>query len=199
MNFTQSALRSTRYARHGLVMILVLTMGLLSTAVAPADAGDADKIQEEIRWRSDRRLSWDDFRGRPDRSNPMDALTESGISFSWTCDWSGFDVEIYALFDPGKSWIKGKPTRSLLAHEQGHFDITEIHARLMRKAFAETRNPCSLGRNGIDRIAQKYFKLSHQVQNQYDRETDHSEDSYAQARWEKRIKAQLEDLEAYAQ
>jgi len=168
---------------------------------APPHSGKGGELSgNEIRWVKGKRLSWKEFRGRPDRFTPADAMTESGIVFNWSCDWRGFDAEIYAIFDPDKSWVKRSfATAYLLKHEQAHFDITEIHARKMRKAFAEAGNACRLGRGGISRIAQRIYDESAAMQNKYDMETRHSKNERAQSEWERRIIKDLRSLEAWAE
>lgn len=184
---------NVRNLRWHLFLLLCVAVPLLSAAPAPEEvAGD------EIRWRSDLRLSWEDFKARPDRFSQMDALTESGITFSWSCDSRGFDLEAYAIFVPTGSWVK-EPTEALLQHEQGHFDITEIHARKLRKFFAEHPNPCRLGKTGIDNAAKSIIQRSYQIQNEYDEATNHGQNKSAQRQWLQEIAGQLEALSAWAE
>jgi hypothetical protein len=150
----------------------------------------ADGSEQEIRWVPNHRLSWSDFKGRPDRSSGMDALTESGISFSWSCDARGFHQETYSMFVPTKSWVKTK-TPELLKHEQLHFDITELHARKIRKYFGEMRNPCRMGQRGINTAAERFIRASTEMQHLYDKESGHSEIEAEQRRWEQEIAMEL--------
>lgn len=180
---------------HLLFTLLILSAPLLLSVVKPTPTGP---VTDELRWQPGRRLAWADFKGSPDRSSPMDALTESGITFTWTCDHRGFKAVIYSLFVPSKSWVKA-PTGSLLAHEQLHFDITELHARKLRKYFAEMRNPCYLGKEGINTAARRIIQESNDMQRRYDDETRHSERYSEQKRWETLIAQQLQDLSAYAE
>lgn len=157
-----------------------------------------DSGESEIRWRQGLRLEWRDFKGKAERLSPMDALTESGISFSWSCDRNGFSTEIYALFVPNGSWVKD-PTPTLLMHEQAHFDITEIHARKLRKFFREHPNPCRLGKSGIDQASKKIIKESYDLQNVYDDATNHGENRRMQKEWIVKIDKMLADLSDYAE
>jgi hypothetical protein len=182
----------SRLLRSLLLMALVLPMFAMR-----ADTSSAG--EEQIRWRPDFRLQWSDFKGRPDRASNMDALTESGITFSWSCDWRGeFTVEAYAIFIPTGSWVK-EPTNYLLAHEQAHFDITEIHARKLRKFFATHPDPCRLGKAGIDKAAQTVIQASYAMQDEYDRATNHGESRSAQREWIAKIALELESLSQYAE
>ena len=49
-----------------------------------------------------------------------------------------FGSTAQATFDPNTSWVRNPKTASeaLLRHEQLHFDITEVYARLMRQKLA---------------------------------------------------------------
>ncbi len=181
--------KSTIFKILALLLITLPMMSVNKTVVS----GDS-----EIRWRKGLRLEWRDFKGRAERLSPMDALTESGISFSWSCDSRGFDTEIYALFVPHGSWVKD-PTPTLLKHEQAHFDITEIHARKLRKFFAEHPNPCRLGRSGIDKASKKIIKESYDLQNTYDESTNHGENRRMQKEWLVKIDNMLDALSDYAE
>ncbi|HEX2900698.1 MAG TPA: DUF922 domain-containing protein [Bacteroidia bacterium] len=176
-----------------LLLLLLVALPTLSAAPTPQAA-----IDGEIRWTKDSRLGWEDFQAKPDRLSNMDALTESGITFSWSCDYRGFSVEAYAIFVPSGSWVK-EPTPSLLLHEQGHFDITEIHARKLRKFFAEHPNPCRLGKSGIDNAAKAIIAANYQLQNEYDEATNHGESNRMQREWLTRIATELEALEPWAE
>lgn len=155
---------------------------------------------KEMRWSKDYRIQWSDFQGKPDRYNYMDATTESGIVFSWSCDWGGFHPEVYAIFDPVNSWVdKRNASEYLLEHERAHFDITEIHARKLRKKFDEMGNACRLGRRGIDEVAQKIYRESARMQEQYDRETNHSKNYKTQKEWLNKISNELKALGKWAE
>ena len=185
----------------GGLLLLVLTLPIFATRALPSadqPTGTHGLVGDEIRWKPDLRLQWTHFQGKPDRGSNMDALTESGITFSWNCDWRGFQLTAYAIFVPTGSWVK-EPTNNLLAHEQAHFDITEIHARLLRKFFAEHPDPCRLGRTGIDQAAHKIIQTSYAVQNEYDSATNHGENYRMQREWQTRIAAELAALDAYAE
>lgn len=177
-----------------LVVVLATTLAFTGMRHRPTGGLEGD----EIRWKSGERLTWDNFTGRPDRSSSADALTESGITFNWKCDWRGFELEAYAIFVPSGSWVK-EPTRNLLIHEQLHFDITELHARKLRKFFAEHPDPCRLGKAGIDKAAQAIIQQSYNMQNEYDTETRHGEDYRAQKLWIDRVNTELEATAAYAE
>src|SRR5262249_44372894 len=114
----------------GLVVIL------LSAAALPGNF---------IYWSAEKKLTGSDFQGRPDPASSMKAMTHSGIAYSWQCANGTLTYEVIARFDRSKSWMRPGAETKLLLHEQKHFDITEIYARKMRKAFSEMSNPCKRG------------------------------------------------------
>lgn len=155
---------------------------------------------KEMRWSKDYRIKWSDFKGDPGRYTYMDATTESGIVFSWTCDWGGFHPKVYAIFDPINSWVnKRNASEYLLEHERAHFDITEIHARKLKKRFSEIGNACRMGRRGIDGVAQEVYQQSADMQDQYDKETNHSKNYTKQKQWLEKIAKQLKSLEDWTE
>jgi predicted secreted Zn-dependent protease len=83
-------------------------------------------------------------------------------------------------------------------HEQGHFDIAELFARKLRKAFVGYKfNAQTVGKD-IDHL----FILNRQERTQmdmlYDKETDFSRNRKQQLLWNKKIKAELGTLQKYA-
>src|SRR5688572_4581520 len=78
-------------------------------------------------------LTWDDFKGKPDKSSPFFAYTYWTINclydaFTLKGDTVKWNVKI--VLDLTKdSWKKkDKLSDSLLKHEQGHFDVGRICA-----------------------------------------------------------------------
>lgn len=148
-------------------------------------------------------LTWNDFKGTPEAGNPFDANTNSGISYSWSLRSSEketdflYSVETY--FYPDLSWVKpDKKSNDLLAHEQLHFDITELHARKLREAMKNYKLP---EKEKIKEELKKIYRdieySRTQMQERYDLETDHSQNVQAQQKWKNFIKSELEKLKAF--
>lgn len=175
--------------RTGLLACAGLVLLLL--AVAPAEMDDF------LLWATGRKLTPTDFKGRPDLSSGMKAVTHSGIVYTWECDRDEFKFEVLARFDREKSWFAAAGDARLLKHEQLHFDITEVYARRMRKLFTEWPDPCSQTRK-IDDAADAVYDEWSRTQELYDEETRHSLNREKQAEWEARISRELEELAQYA-
>ena len=156
------------------------------------------KEDNSLQWSAARRLSWEDFKSRPDHNSTNAALTSSAVSFSYSYDSEkGFSYTIACLFQKNSSWGKIK-TEYILAHEQGHFDIAEIFARRLNKLMkAYSFNPATAQKE-VPAIYQQVMTDLAAMQNQYDSETDFSRDKEQQAVWSLKIHSTLENLKAFA-
>lgn len=156
-----------------------------------------------ITWTEDL-LTWEDFLGQPDPSNPFQANTSSGIAYSWSMkqlgDEIGFMYDVQSYFLPEESWVKpGQYSVHLLAHEQLHFDITELHARKLRKAMEEfdikkTKNI----KPALQAIYKNIEASRAQMQKRFDAESRHSMNEEAQVKWQKFVKEELEKFKKYS-
>lgn len=150
-----------------------------------------------INWEVDRKLSWNDFKARPVSNSDNVALTSSNINFKFGYGSSGFTYSITCQFDKTRSWVKIKNDH-ILAHEQGHFDIAEIHARKLKKALSEYVYRESTVSKDVSKLYQGLMKNHHERQILYDLQTDHSRKKDQQTMWLKKITAELKELSAYA-
>jgi hypothetical protein len=150
-----------------------------------------------IEWNAERKLNWNDFKAAPDPGSPNAALTYSIIKYDFSYnETDGLLFHIHCEFDKNISWGKTK-TDYILSHEQGHFDITEIFARKLNKAFKEYK-PASNVKKDVNKI---YLDTMHQLgdrQSQYDKETNSSINIAEQERWLKKIKDELKELVGFA-
>ena len=97
---------------------------------------------EKIIWTETQKLTWEDFRGKPVRSASFVASTNTGISFQYSYSIKNGDVNVEysveSFFNPEGSWyVPEKVSPYILRHEQAHFDISELHARILRKNLEE--------------------------------------------------------------
>lgn len=147
--------------------------------------------EEAIEWRSDLRLSWSEFKGKPDKNSGIAAVTASGISYRFSSqERDGYfevEYEVETFFYPQQSWYQPKMCDEIvLSHEQLHFDISELFARKMRKRLDNTRFTKNVKRE-IQAIYQSVIKELAAFQDLYDRETDFSRNREAQLRWNREI------------
>ncbi len=152
-----------------------------------------------ISWNDNYKLTWDDFIGNPDSNSDAVAITASGITFSYSISKNGDDVEsfkalAFAYFYPKKSWVKLEEADvHILAHEQLHFDITELHARKLRQALTKV----SISQNVNEELDAAHYqanKALSDMQRLYDSECDYSRNSEEQSKWQTFIKIELDKL-----
>jgi hypothetical protein len=157
-----------------------------------------------VSWAQHPKLSWDDFKGRPARlGREPSAVTDTGFRTQLVCRDVVLDADSVAEFYPGSSWVR--PNRklvSLLKHEQGHFDITEIYARKMSKAIRDSKIECADEANA-DAAGKKILsgldKEWERAEKAYDLETKDGTDSARQAAASRRIASELAGLNGYRQ
>lgn len=146
-------------------------------------------------------LAWSDFRGKPSNGSSFGASVNTGITYQWSYGKDDRDIELNYQVDsfcyPSLSWVKkGQMSDGLLYHEQLHFDISELHARIMRKRLKEYKP----GKN-IRRDLNKMYKLVERMrvnmQENYDHETDHSRNKESQKKWRKKVKMLLKYYKKY--
>ncbi|PYP08271.1 MAG: hypothetical protein DMD59_12700 [Gemmatimonadetes bacterium] len=100
-------------------------------------------------WSAGRPLAWRDFQGSPPSEGSEGAKTSYTLYSGWKCRGDVFEFRVIAGFRPRQSWVKAivlndsMQRRTILRHEQTHFDLAEVHARRMRRAFADLARPCA--------------------------------------------------------
>ena len=151
----------------------------------------SQQIQESIIWDIQRKLSWEDFKGTVPIDAVPAAITASGISYKYSANLIHHEVildfEVNAFFYPNESWYKPKfCDDNILAHEQLHFNITELFARKMRIKLRETSFSDNV-KSEIKDIYKEILKELTDLQERYDWETDFSKNRAAQSRWNERI------------
>lgn len=95
--------------------------------------------------------------------------------------------QVGTIFDREQSWVRpGAKTDRLLGHEQGHFDLKEYHARLMRKAAADHQGVCPLTAEGFSRfdaMIDSIGRIERTTQARYESESNHGLDLPGQEKW----------------
>lgn len=170
-------------------MLLFLGTGLYGRAQ------DYDP-EQYIAWNEYYALSWDNFNGKADPGTFGDAGTAVKIMAKPYLVKKRIYYNVYALFDRKKSWVSDKSPR-LLTHEQLHFDIAELYARLARKKVAELTARGEKDVKTYNHEIQKILRESNRVDRQYDIETLHGGLVEKQKDWETKIARQLKSLEKY--
>ncbi len=155
-----------------------------------------------IHWSPDLELTWADYKGpsQGEQTN-MHAMTASGINSSINIGELPGQIEIElnitAIFSQNQSWTDGQNKQDLLHHEQIHFDITEW---VTRQFIQEVQN-FDFSKNFFaeyNELYEKYSKMHGERQDEYDRDTRHSNIDEQQAIWNKKVSDALKELEQYS-
>ena len=165
--------------------------------VAPLISND----EEKIIWSDERKLTWEDFRGTPKSWGTYVASTSSGISFSYSIGVRGGQLDLkYSVesnFYPQSSWYNAEEVDDyILRHEQTHFDITELHARIFRKVLAESEFDLA-PQDELSDLYEEVEQARRAMQQLYDKETDHSNIRDAEERWVKYVADRLEEYQRW--
>ena len=171
-----------------LLPILYLLLPLLGMA--------QDKNEELIFWKEDQKLRWTDYKGKSDPSVGAAASTATYLGIDYNFSPRGLTYKITCSFSKNKSWTLHK-SEYILSHEQGHFDIAEVHARILNKKMAAYKFDRNTYKNDLRKIYEEVISEKELMQNKYDEETNHSIEKDKQVEWLQKIKALLKDTEPY--
>lgn len=156
-----------------------------------------ESSEDIIPWNYERRLAWDDFLCAPQNQGDAVASTSTSLGIAYQLKNNKLTYNITCHFSRHKSWGSLK-TDYILAHEQGHFDITELHARKLYEALYNYEyNPSSFKKDIAD-IYNRIVKEKEDMQEAYDGETDHSRKRRLQYEWLDKIDTMLEEAELFA-
>ncbi len=147
-----------------------------------------------ITWDQNRPLKFEDFKYTPQTEQEYSALTACKLYFDQTTinDSIKYDIHFYFICD--SSFICCDDS-ILLAHEQGHFDISEIYARMLRKKYIELVKHNS----SLDSIYSSIYVITELINlnTKYDSETDHGKIYTENERWKLKIEKMLDSLRDY--
>lgn len=170
---------------------MMISFLFLSCRVMAQEPGE-----ELITWKPDQKLTWDDYKGKPDPGSDAAASTTTYLSIEYNIGERGFGYKIRSRFSKTRSWGLHK-TMYILSHEQGHFDIAEVFARKLHRLMkAYTFNRAGY-KTELKKIYEGILEEKEAMQDAYDRETRHSINKEKQAEWLEKIRKLLEEYEEY--
>jgi len=157
-----------------------------------------------VSWSAENNLTWGDFKAEAKPNADEAALTASGITFGFSVrkssegNYVSFDSKVEAHFYPEKSWyVKERASSYILAHEQLHFDLTELYVRKLRHGISKLKISPAIKENLRALHAAANKELA-EMQQQYDLETDHSRRIGKQAYWSAFVEKELYKLRGFA-
>jgi hypothetical protein len=153
-------------------------------------------------WNASYKLSWNDFKDKPNPNTSAVAITASGITFGFSVKQTdaqvvSFKADVFAHFYPEQSWYKSNLADShVLSHEQFHFNITELYARKFRQRISLLKTS-----NNIKEELNQLYKIIKmelgEMQNRYDNESNYSRNIEKQTKWETYITEELNKLSTF--
>ena len=155
-------------------------------------------FEEEIQWNEKRKLKIEDFKGTTEK-RPFTAATVSSFRYllSTKTGYSKhYTIKATTFFDCKTSYFKHSTSDSIvLAHEQIHFDISELYARKflirMEKEAKSVKEALEIQQKVLNDISRE-LQLK---QDEYDSEV--YADRLKQPKWNKWINLELEKTNSY--
>lgn len=146
-----------------------------------------------------KRLTWSDFKGVPDTKHFGGAVTASGYAFDADIKVEGkiiyLNVGVYVYFNKSQSWKKPSINSDYhLLHEQVHFDITRLGAESFIKELLNSKFTKDNYNKILDSVFDKSYNENFALQEQYDRETQHSIKRQVQLQWNDKIALEMKKL-----
>jgi uncharacterized protein DUF922 len=168
------------------------------SAPPPEDLLRGDMAADQaFAWSAKRPLAWSDFQASPPSQGAEAAKTSYTLYSVWRCRGEVFTFRVIAGFRPRQSWVKAivlkdsTQRRTILLHEQTHFDLAEVHARGMRRAFEDLAHPCARTDSELQALLQRLTQEEKSEQRRYDSETNHGLIADQQAAWSRNVARRL--------
>jgi hypothetical protein len=153
-----------------------------------------------IKWTDDYTLSWNDFQGEEDVELSLAALSKIAIPYTYSSDGEvDFTVKLNTVFVKNESWYKeGKQNKILLGHEQLHFNIAEIHRRLIVKRILKTTFSSENYDTELKQLVNEIWEEDYRkMQDLYDSETNYARIFKSQMDWNKFVAKRLDELKKF--
>lgn len=143
-----------------------------------------------------RKLSWDDFKGKPVAASEAAAITNAGFGFKMMFksenNVATLHLTVDCSFSVSDSWVKhNRKTPYILNHEQHHFDLAYLYAM----QFVHNLRAAKYTMNDYTKVLDKIYNQCQAdltaAQNAYDAETNNSQLADQQELWDKKIDARM--------
>ncbi|WP_435412227.1 DUF922 domain-containing protein [Psychroserpens mesophilus] len=157
---------------------------------------------ETIPWSETKKLAWTDFKGPIEADSDAAAVTASGITFSYAIRKTDdritdFEAQAEAHFYTENSWfIKDRCNDHILAHEQLHFDITELHVRIFRYRLERLEISQHI-KSELNKLHETVNRELAEMQHNYDTESQNSINKEEQIKWNAYVAENLKKFEAF--
>jgi hypothetical protein len=169
-----------------LLILIIISINMCGNITIKED-------KNKIYWDKNKPLTWKDFQGKVS-SKTATSVAYTTVDFKYSV-LTKHSIQVSNCFLKDQSWVKKHyQLQEILAHEQYHFNISEVFARRMRKEMETVTFPST---KNVQQIFDHWIKKYNAEQELYDKETSHSQIEAEQLRWQKKIDNELIELEAY--
>jgi hypothetical protein len=178
-------------------MNLFSTCFVLGLFLISSSSFAQSKDEELLDWSASRKLTWNDYKAQPEPGIDDAASTTTYLGIEYNITSGSFGYKIQSRFSKTRSWGLYK-TAYILSHEQGHFDISELFARKLNKNMSEYQFNKRTYQRDLNKIYDDILEEKEKMQNDYDKETNHSINKEKQTEWLKKIEKMLEEYKDFA-
>jgi hypothetical protein len=147
-------------------------------------------------WSDNEKITWNDFKPTKWQKKGVSATIKTSIWCNINIDNKTAKVFAYMNKNKSRALDTIPLNKTLLRHEQYHFNITEYYARLFRKeliALGENK----INKNTVLKLLKEYETQLNDTQKKYDSITKHGKDLIEQPLWEVKIRSLLDKIEDY--
>jgi len=125
------------------------------------------------------------------------SATHRTIDYSYLND-TALSATVKTIFLKQDSWVSSELTDStyVLNHEQGHFNIAEIHSRKLKKELKIFENEnyqknYTIIKSKMSQLILDATNNERYMQDLYDMETEHSQNREKQKEWDEKIQKMI--------
>ena len=180
--------------------LLLTSSFLLILFSVNAQETEVEVDSNHFYWTEDAKLKWSDFHGKVEEGSNLAALATMALPYKFETDnESNIDFTIQVYFIKSESWAKKEEENDLLLkHQQLHFDIAELHRRKVVKKLINSEINSDNYRATLKQIVGRYWGDEYpKMQNQYDDDSNFSQNIKGQIDWMKFVNKELEKLKEY--
>jgi hypothetical protein len=154
---------------------------------------------DTILFKNNAALTWDDFKDRPKDNESTVANSAIGFKYNANIKTMGKNVIINistsSFFVRSKSWGKiDHKNAYILKHEQYHFNLARYGAELFKRNLLKEKMTHKNFNTKINKAYYDAWNVYLKLQQQYDKDSNHSINRAQQALWENKIDGLLGGL-----
>jgi hypothetical protein len=154
---------------------------------------------DTILYKNNNLLTWTDFKDKPKDNESTVANSAIGFKYNAGIKTSGKQITITvttsSFFVRSKSWGKTAHKNAyILRHEQYHFNLARYGAELFKRNLLKENINRNNFNSKIDKAYYQAWNAYLKLQQQYDKDSNHSINKPQQALWETKIDGLLQGL-----